>query len=1044
MHDDALVDDCVDAFEQARASGDVDLKDFLPSSDHPAFAEVLVELIRVDIELAWRNGRRPKLSEYRDRFRDVLAVPEQFAPVAFEEFRLRRAAGEACSREEYRDAYSIATDGWHELPTGQPCENGSAQSSWLRELSRTDPQSANRFAVASRQLPTVGQRFLGFDLIGELGRGAFGCVFLARQGDLANRFVALKVSPQIGDEPQRLAQLQHTNIVPIYSLHREDNLQAVCMPFLGPNTLADVLQTFRANRLIPVSGHALVSTMAARQVSTVVREAIVERVTEQPAGEETVSRSPGPLPTGKSQSAETLQRLDKMSYLDATAWLVGRIADGLAYAHEHGIVHRDLKPANVLLTDDGEPLILDFNLSSQSSAVGSSVAIVGGTLPYMAPEHIEALRAGSEVGPAADIYSLGVILFEMLTGQLPYPARRGSLDATISRMLDDRQAAAPNARTINGYVSTDLATVVSKCLERDPGRRYESARQIHEDLHLHLNNRPLQYAPNRSLFERTHKWCRRHPRLVSSGSITAIASALIVIFFSAWFIRGQRIERTDARERAARLFDSVADARMALNVPGVDNFTLAEAIAAAEAAANAYDLAEVKELGPQRPYQLLESSAQADVRDHASELLYLLASGKVLQGRRADSDDERRDLYHQALRYSAIASGLSDNRDTAALLLQRARVLDAMEKPGEASQLRGRARSRMSATGHDRYLLAAELLQQHDSQAAAELLRKALRERPQTRSYWFGLGSTLFSLNRFSDAEGCYTTCIALRPELHLAHYMRGVCRLQQQEYAEARDDFDTVLRLRPKYPAALVNRALACQGLGRHEKAVDDLTRALEAGATQTRIYFIRAGLHAQLGDPKAAKKDREVGLKRTPRDELSWIARGFAKLQDDPEGALSDYQQALRMNPNSAVALQNVAHVVSERLGRAEEAVEYMDRLVAQMPADANVLASRGVLLARLGKRDAAVTDADAAIELAPQAMVLYRAACVFALLSSDEAPDLRARAVKLLGRVLNEQPRLVETAIRDADLLALRNDPVFLKLVSAANMLQQAAAD
>lgn len=1035
---DVSLDDLVDEFEEARAAGEADFESFLPPSNHPDYGDILVELIRVELEFGRKSDQRPALADYRERFRDVLNDPARFAPIAFEEFRLRRVAGERCTREEYRDQYDIVTDAWPDLPVGQPSDNGDASASWLRELSQVDPVSANRIAGATRQLPKIGDRFLDFELVGELGRGAFGRAYLARQGDLANRFVALKVTAQVTEEPQRLAQLQHTNIVPIYSLHQQGSLQAVCMPFLGPNTLADVLQTFQANRSIPLSGRALVSTMAARQASTVVRESTVGQVSNLPSEKEPADK---PAPQAGS---ETLQRLDRMSYLDAATWIVARLASGLAHAHEHGIVHRDLKPANVLLTDDGEPLILDFNLSSQSSAVGSSAALVGGTLPYMAPEHIVALQQGSEVGPAADIYSLGVILFEMLTGELPYATHRGSFEQVTVRMLEDRKHPAPSARERNDTVSTDLATIIAKCLKSSPQDRYQTARELQDDLERHLDQLPLAHAPNRSIGERTAKWCRRHPRLMSTASAVTIASVVVVALLLAWMTRGRIIARNEASKQATQFLERVAEARTALNIPGLDQGTLHEAVAAAEEAASLYDLLGDAELDHHENFRLVSRSEQEQLRQHCAELLYLLSSGKALLGRRSEENSEREQLYDQALRTNSLASSLLENEGAAkAILLQRSRLLKAAGQEEEATELRGRAESLSGATELDRYLLANESSQNHDYQAAIELLEALLCDKPQDYSSWFGLGSAHFGTGQFAKAEGCYTTCIALWPQLHLAYFMRGVSRLNQQSFGEAQQDFDVVLSLRPDYAAALVNRALAYRGLGETEKAITDLTAALDEGATETRIYFIRASLKAEEGDTSGAESDRAEGLRRTPSDELSWIARGIAKLKDDPEGALDDFQQALRINPRSTIALQNIAHALSERLQRNEEAIAVMNKLVDAAPHDQLTRANRGVLLARLGREAEAVADAQAAVMGTPSPAIVYRVACIYALLVDDESRNLQKEAVQWLGKALRAQPSLVATALRDPDLTSLRDDPTFRRLISAAHVLQQEAS-
>src|SRR5262249_58143462 len=123
-------------------------------------------------------------------------------------------------------------------------------------------------------------------------------------------------------------------------------------------------------------------------------------------------------PAGAAPSPSR-QRLERSSYVEAALWLTARLAEGLAHAHERGVLHRDLKPANVLLADDGTPMLLDFNLAQE---YGAAAALAGGTLPYMAPEYLARLgRDTPRSEPRHDVYALGLILWEMLAGQFPYP-----------------------------------------------------------------------------------------------------------------------------------------------------------------------------------------------------------------------------------------------------------------------------------------------------------------------------------------------------------------------------------------------------------------------------------------------------------------------------------------------------------------------------------------------------------------------------------------------------------------------------------------------
>ena len=163
----------------------------------------------------------------------------QRAALAYRDFRRHHAEGDL-----------VALDSW--------CASSSdlvGHARLFQDVHRSDPRLADRLARGLTTMPEVGDDFLSFHLIGELGQGAFSRVYLARQGDLADRPVALKVSPEVFSESQALAQLQHTNIVPIYSIHRVGTLQAVCMPFFGATTLKDVCEGLRTLEMLPDSGN---------------------------------------------------------------------------------------------------------------------------------------------------------------------------------------------------------------------------------------------------------------------------------------------------------------------------------------------------------------------------------------------------------------------------------------------------------------------------------------------------------------------------------------------------------------------------------------------------------------------------------------------------------------------------------------------------------------------------------------------------------------------------------------------------------------------
>src|SRR5262245_33929651 len=282
-----------------------------------------------------------------------------------------------------------------------------------------------RSTLAFAALPPVGSRFVGFRLSAELGRGAFGRVYLAEQSTLADRPVALKVAPDVGAESRVLAQLQHTHIVPVYSTHKTGALQAVCMPYFGSVTLAEVLADLRQAPSLPQLGIDLVRVLQERP------------------------RSPSAsLPRAAGSLANVLDRLQGLNYVEAVLWVGACLADALAHAHERGILHRDLKPANILLSDDGLPMLLDFSLAQEASQ--ASVAILGGTLPYMAPEQLETFAGDDRaIDVRSDLYALGVVLYELLTARFPFPSGRhpevnrddpAALRTLLCGMIEERQA----------------------------------------------------------------------------------------------------------------------------------------------------------------------------------------------------------------------------------------------------------------------------------------------------------------------------------------------------------------------------------------------------------------------------------------------------------------------------------------------------------------------------------------------------------------------------------------------------------------------------
>ncbi len=216
--------------------------------------------------------------------------------------------------------------------------------------------------------------------------------------------------------------------------------------------------------------------------------------------------------------------------------LLATVADALHYAHGQGVIHRDLKPSNVMLDEGDKPHVMDFGLAKRETGE-ITMTIEGqvlGTPAYMSPE-----QAGGQVkwtDRRTDVYSLGVMLFQMLTGELPF---RGSAQSQIQqRQTDD----APSPRRIEPRVPIDLATICLKCLERDPNRRYATAGEFAEDLRRWQRGEPVAARPLSSA-GRSVRWAQRYPALSSAlvlGAVLAVAGPTAAVL-----IQGQRTEIAD-------------------------------------------------------------------------------------------------------------------------------------------------------------------------------------------------------------------------------------------------------------------------------------------------------------------------------------------------------------------------------------------------------------------------------------------------------------------------------------------------------------------
>jgi eukaryotic-like serine/threonine-protein kinase len=979
--------------------------------------------VLADQEADWNAGQPCAAEDYLARWPNDPNSDPDAASVFVAEFFQRRQRGDQPEIGEYESR----------LPEhGRSIANMIVRESVINRLGGKKPRRGHTL-----RLPEVGEELFGFRLRQQLGRGAFACVYLAEQSHLAGRPVVLKISAIEGIEPQTLARLQHTNIVPIYSVHEDARagLRAVCMPYFGGANLATVLEHLWSASATPRQGAQLVSSLEA--VCSAPPEVVAKRTKPDHEPDSEVSEA------GDLQTPLTLLR--GLSYAKAVAWIVGQLADGLHHAHQRGIRHRDIKPSNILLSAEGQPLLLDFNVS-QDEADDAAEALLGGTVAYSAPEHLNALIERSPesfqaVDRRSDLYSLGLILAEMLTGQRPFE-QDGSysvLPTQLEAMAVERAKGAPSIRQTRSDVPWGMESIARKCLDPDPDGRYQTAEDLADDLRRLLDDRPLKFAPELSAREHVQKFFRRHPRLTTFGPVFLAATVLLVAAGSALVaVRGRL---TEARSKLAdvhvqarlRAHDAgLVRAQCLVNTTLSSQDHLREGINVCEKTLALYDSPGLKSLEDHPDWAALTPPDRRRLAEDHRELLLLFAGART---RLAAGDPE---TLRQALALLDQAEAIRDLEPSKALWLDRANYWRQLGETQRAQEAAARA-ARIPATSvRDHYLLAISYARVGGTDGyrkAVHELDQALRGNP--RHYWSAIqrGICHMELGEAILAATDFGTCTGLWPEHAWGYFNRGCVLDQSGMKAQADADFTAAIDRDPSFVAAFLNRGLARLELKAFATALQDFDRALSLGQGTASVHAGRGIALESLGRHDEADRAFEEAFRyATPdpaRIRLSWTY-GFAVSARLPAEARAAFDHVLKTEPNHPQALYGRAMLAMNR-GDHKEALRFFDRALEANPGFYQARRYRAVLLARQQKWEPASRDINWCLEREPSSgETLYAAACVASLAgaysqdprSMDQAIDL-LRSARLLGSGQNAQ--------KDPDLSAARNDPRFLELMS-----------
>lgn len=791
----------------------------------------------------------------------------------------------------------------------QQAQSGQAQSGECQSLAddtllRGEALPLPTDGLPGGSLPTLS----GLEILGKLGEGGMGAVYLARQRSL-NRLVAVKriaggvfAGPegvaQIRREALALGALHSPNVVQIFDVVEQQGEPCLLMEYVQGGNLLEY----------------------SRRRSLGFREA---------------------------------------------ALIVETLARAMHQAHLQGIVHLDLKPENVLLGADGVPKIADFGVAKQldQQAAGQTGRIVMGTLEYMSPE--QALAQGRGIGPAADVYGLGAILYRLLSGRPPF-VRPPQLEG-LALLQCAAQSEPPTLRGQHAAVPRDLQTICMKCLRKEPGQRYASAEALADDLGCYLDNRPIQARPIGWL-ARGWKLARRHP-----GKVLGAAAALaLVVTVGLVLWQGARSRRLLEQENAADLAAVASHLAGGRYRPAADLVDRAQArLEAAPALAEhgerwrrlhnvAHFFLQAEQAwfgsGEERYEEAKAACEKAlgfvGVLSERGEFLSGWIDG--LSSGELPADQAQRlheEVYRQLLLLVYLRTvGWLNERDlrkpeaiagyqsawtalTHALEFERrgrlppaltvgvfARALRAVfhrcNVPAPPVSAEDEARFALkpeqppaidlffSGTVHyylaeavplapARMVLLASLggdLDLVDSaQTAEDQLREAIRLDPSQYWHHFVLGRVLLSRKKFAQAEDVFTACIALRPDYPVSHQFRAlaICHLAQELPASA-----------ARRRQALIERA------GKDAEHALELARRTHNPA----VYWARGDMYAVLGDDGRALEAYAEGLEADPQlgqrvsrsKVLGRVERYAARLaasSKTPAGAVADAEAVLAL---------------------------------------------------------------------------------------------------------------------------------------------------
>ncbi len=693
--------------------------------------------------------------------------------------------------------------------------------------------------------------------------------------------------------------------------------------------------------------------------------------------------------------------------------LITKVARTVHYAHEHGILHRDIKPGNILLDAKGEPQLTDFGLArlvESESSVTQTLDVLG-TPSYMAPE--QAVGNNAAVSSATDVYGLGAVLYQLLTGHPPFAG--GTTYETI-KLLEDTEPRPP--RLLNPKVDHDLSTICLKCLEKDPKRRYSSALALAEDLERWLKHEPIQ-ARRTGIFSRGKKWVQRNPTsALLAASLIALAAA------AGWIVwKSELIRQPLATGIAVLPFENLSEQRedAAAFVDGVQDDILTK-------------LARIADLKVISRSSVMEYRGKRNLRQIGNDLrVSHVLEGSVRRiGTRfhmnAQLIDTRTDAHVWVEQYDRDFNDLFAIQSEIAQKI--AGQLHAKITPAEklaierkptgdlvAFELYGLARKLLpkfggtTDAGVSGASQAVELLNQAVARDPSFLLAYLLLARIHEDLYRFGFDHTPA---RLAMAEAALREASRLRPDAGETHLARAAYLYSVRDYAGALAELEIAEPQLPNEPSVFSVKASIQRRQGHWEESTRNFQRAIELDprnwwrlrelghdyghlgryAEQKSMLDRALALEPNKLDLKAEREEVELNWKADPRP-LHQLLDSIRATNPGATPNIDDYRFICALAERDAAAAREALSRVGEEMfeGVVHFTPTFMEGLIARMTNDEHKaqvafaaargeqekivhaqpdygppLCVLGLIDAALGRKEEAMREGRRAVELIP----------------------------------------------------------------------------